>query len=205
MKLYWSSRSPFVRKVMVFAHEVGVADRLEPIRTVVSTTNRDETLDRITPLGQIPTLVTDDGELFYDSLVICCYLDTLHDGRRLVPEEERDRLRALRRHAHGNGMLDTLLKLLIEERRPEANRSAVFLDAHRAKTGRALGVLEAMVDELEALPVDIGHVAIATALAYLDFRFADLRWRDGRPRLAGWYAAFAERPSMVMTGFEDTY
>jgi hypothetical protein len=37
MKLHWSPRSPYVRKVMIAANEVGIADRLDCVRTVVST------------------------------------------------------------------------------------------------------------------------------------------------------------------------
>ena len=54
----------------------------------------------------------------------------------------------------------------------------------------------------EALPerADLGTIAIAVALGYLDFRWAehDL-WRSAHPRLAEWYERFAERPSMKAT------
>jgi len=36
VKLFWSSRSPFVRRVMVPAHEVGIADRIRTERVVVA-------------------------------------------------------------------------------------------------------------------------------------------------------------------------
>ena len=36
MKLYWSPRSPFVRKVMVCAHEIGITERLEKIYALVT-------------------------------------------------------------------------------------------------------------------------------------------------------------------------
>lgn len=44
MKLHWSPRSPFVRKVMIAAHERGIANRVELVRTVVLMTTPNEAL-----------------------------------------------------------------------------------------------------------------------------------------------------------------
>ncbi|HLY90910.1 MAG TPA: glutathione S-transferase N-terminal domain-containing protein, partial [Acetobacteraceae bacterium] len=85
MKLHWSPRSPYVRKVMVVAHELGLADRIETVRTVVGGTTPHLELMRENPLGKIPTLVLEDGTILYDSPVICEYLDTLHAGEKLFP------------------------------------------------------------------------------------------------------------------------
>jgi glutathione S-transferase len=61
MKLHWSPRSPFVRKVMVFAHETGLVDRLTCVRTVVAMKTPNAALLPDNPLSKIPTLVLDDG------------------------------------------------------------------------------------------------------------------------------------------------
>ena len=66
MKLHWSPRSPFVRKVMVFAHECGLADRIECIRTVAATTKAHSELMKDNPLSKIPTLIRDDGVALYE-------------------------------------------------------------------------------------------------------------------------------------------
>jgi glutathione S-transferase len=60
-------------------------------------------------------------------------------------------------------------------------------------------MIEREIGDLEGLPLGIGHIAIGCALGYLDYRFDDLHWREGRPRAAAWYAQFAERPSMRLT------
>ena len=110
MKLHWSPRSPYVRKVMVVAHELGLADRLELVRTVVGGTTPHLELMRENPLGKIPTLVLEDGTIIYNSPVICEYLDTLHDGPKLFPHVAGPADRAApvgagRRHAgHRAGM-----------------------------------------------------------------------------------------------------
>lgn len=73
MQLHWSPRSPYVRKVMIAAHEMGLADRLECVRTVVGGTAPHLALMRDNPLGKIPTLVLPDGTAIYDLPVIIEY------------------------------------------------------------------------------------------------------------------------------------
>src|SRR5512145_2041382 len=109
MKLHWSPRSPFVRKVMVFAHEVGLAHRIEMVRTHVAMTNPNRDLMKLNPLGKIPTLITDQGKVLFDSTVICEYLHSLHGGQKLFPQVPDQRWQALRWHALGDNMLDTLV------------------------------------------------------------------------------------------------
>ena len=87
MKLHWSPRSPFVRKVMVFAHETGLVERLTCVRTVVAMKTPNAALLPDNPLSKIPTLLQDDGAPLYDSAVICEYLDTLHDRTKLFPSQ----------------------------------------------------------------------------------------------------------------------
>ena len=109
MKLHWSPRSPFVRKVMVAAHELGLVDRLSLVRTVVAMKTTNKALQADNPLSKLPTLVLDDGTPLYDSVVICEYLDTLHDGPKLFPSDPKAKWTALRRHALGDGLLELLI------------------------------------------------------------------------------------------------
>ena len=83
MKLRYSPTSPFVRKVMVTAHETGLADRLDLVTT--NPWDLDTDLNKDNPVNKVPALVTDGGEMLYDSTVICEYLDSLHDGQKLFP------------------------------------------------------------------------------------------------------------------------
>ncbi len=203
MKLYWSSRSPYVRKVMLFAHECGIAGRIECIRTLVAMTKPNTDLLRINPLGKIPTLVLDDGSALYDSVVICEYLDSLHNGRKLFPESGSARWTALRRHALGNNLLDNLLLWRNELLRPLQQQSPETLAAFNLKVRNAIAALNDEAAALSAAPVDIGQVAIGSALDYADFRFAALRWRAQAPHLSHWFASFAQRPAMRATAHVD--
>jgi len=201
VKLHWSPRSPFVRKVMIAAHELGVADRIETVRTVVAMSKPNRGLLQDNPLGKIPTLVLDDGTVLFDSLTICEYLDSL-GGPRLFPAGPQ-RWTALTRHALGTGLLDTLILWRNERDKPEGRQTPEWLAAFELKTAASLDRLETMVPELEAAPFGIGHIAIGCALSYLDFRFTGYGWRHGRGRLAAWHEAFEARPSVQATQVVD--
>jgi glutathione S-transferase len=193
MKLHWSPRSPFVRKVMIFAHETGLVDRLQCMRTVVAMTAPNPILLPDNPLNKIPTLVLDDGTVLYDSGVICEYLDNLQQGTPLFPREGPARWTALRRQALADGFLDFLL--LWRNERERAQPSQSLLAAFDTKYRGTMRFLEQEASSLNETPFGIGHIAIGCSLSYLDFRFADLEWRDRHPQIAAWHAAFAERPS----------
>jgi len=197
MKLHWSPRSPFVRKVMVVAHELGLADRITCVRTVAATTKPHAELMRDNPLSKIPTLVLDDGTVIYDSPVICEYLDGLSGAPKLHPAEPKARLVALRRQALGDGFLDLLV--LLRDERLRANPSEVHKASAAARKAAVIDALDREADALAAAPFGIGHIAIGCALSYLDFRYADEDWRKAHPRIAAWHAGFAARPSMRAT------
>lgn len=199
MKLHWSSRSPFVRKVMVAAHEVGLADRIETVPTLVTMTKANRDLMHSNPLGKIPTLITDDGTALFDSTVICEYLDSLHAGTKLFPTDPKRRWPALRWHSLGDNLLDTLVLWRNERLRPPAQQSSDTIDVFELKTRNSLDLLEAESDTLARSQFGIGHIAVGVALGYLDFRFAGLGWREGHPKIAAWYAAFAQRSSVRAT------
>jgi glutathione S-transferase len=197
MILHWSPRSPYVRKVMIAAHEMGLSDRIRTVRTIVGGTTPHEALMTVNPLGKIPTLELADGTVIYDSPVIIEYLDTLHTGPKLYPAAWPERLTALRRHALGQGMLDSALPLLAEGFRPPERQSEPHKALWTAKLRASVAALEIEAEALGASAWSIGHLAIGVALSYLDFRFADLAWREGHSRLAAWHATFNARPAVL--------
>jgi glutathione S-transferase len=197
MKLNWAPTSPYARKALVAAHECGLAERLELVATTPATVEAD--LAAANPLGRIPTLIADEGETLYDSLVICEYFDHLA-GRGLSPPPGPKRWAVLRRHALGQGLIDAAVGTLNERRRPEGERSESWLAARTREIARALDALEAEAARLGEGP-DLATIAIAVALAYLDFRFADEGWRAERPALTAWHAEQNRRPAMLATEF----
>jgi glutathione S-transferase len=205
MRLYWSSRSPFVRKVMVAAHETGVASRLETIRVEVAATKLNAEVMAHNPLNKIPTLVLENGDVLFDSRVICEYFDSLNSGRKLFPSDPAERWDALRRDAIGSGIMENGVARIGENARPAEIRSQPHLAAYKAKIQSALDYLDADAPALARDRFDIGHLSIGCALGYLDFRYADDDWRREHTRLAEWYKPFAERASVQQTAHANVY
>jgi glutathione S-transferase len=194
MKLLYQTHSPYARKVLVFAHEAGLASRLEVQHQETSPTRRNDLVFAENPLGKVPVLLRAGLPSLFDSDVICAYLDTLHEGRALIPVAGEARWRALRTQAVAQGLADAGIALRWETvRRPEALRYPPLRDGYAEKLRTSYDWLE---DELEVdSPVHVGHIALATCLDWLEFRGLP-GFRDGRPRLSRWFDAFAARPSM---------
>ncbi|MET0527984.1 MAG: glutathione S-transferase [Microvirga sp.] len=197
MKVYFSPASPFVRKVLVAAHELGLSDRIERLACAAHPINRDMDIVAHNPLGQVPTFFTDDGRVLYDSRVICEYLDSLGQGRLLGSGDVR--WQALTEQSLADGLLDAALLARYETAvRPEALRWDAWTRSQLDKVNSALDHLEKSVAQFGDR-VDIGTITTACGLGYLDFRFPDLGWRTSRPQLARWFTEFEKRPAMKAT------
>mgnify|MGYP006284675649 FL=1 len=198
LTLRHSPTSPYVRKVVVAADERGLAGRLS-----FQATNPWDPADDLpgdNPLGKVPALKLEDGTVLFDSPVIVRYLDTLHDGAPLFPQDGDRRWWVERTHALADGILDAAVTRLIENvRRPKELYWADWDARQKAKVDRALDDLALDVDRLKSDPPDLAAIAAACALGYLDFRFQAEDWRASRPDLADWYAGFAYRESMQKT------
>jgi len=205
MKLYWSSRSPFVRKVMIVVHELGLQDRVETVRTVVHPARPNAEVMAAHPIGKIPVLVTEDGTAVYDSRVICEFLEAGHGSGALLPAGGPERWRILTQHAMLDALLETCLVWLLERARPEETRQAALIDACRLRIAAGLDALERDAAFHADAPLTLAHAAAASALGYLDFRFAELDWRGGRPALAQWFDRVSRRASVAATAFVDQY
>lgn len=199
MKLYHAPASPYVRKVMVLAHETGLIDSLEVETVKTAPAAPDAGVAAANPVKKIPALVTDDGMALFDSPVICEYMDSQHSGPAMFPEPGPDRWHALRVQAAADGLLDAAILIVYEGRiRPEEIHSQVWLDAQMGKVDGALAALNGWSQEFGDR-VDIGTISAACACGYLDFRFPKKDWRSDHRALATWYERFSARPSMQAT------
>jgi glutathione S-transferase len=196
MKLFYSPASPYVRKVMVAAIELGLEPRIERLPAAASPITRDENIARVNPTGKLPTMLLDDGTALFDSVVICEYLDSIADRPRLFPPSGPARFRALREHALGDGILDAALLARYETAlRPAELRWQGWLDGQLRKVTTGADVIESECGTYDDR-FDIGTLTIACALGYLDFRFPDLQWRKGRDNAAKWFERVSARPSL---------
>ena len=198
MKLYYSATSPYVRKCLVSAHELGLRGRIELLPAAPHPVNRDRALVMRNPLGKVPTLLTEDGTVLYDSRVICEYLNTLGDGH-LLPTKQAARWATYRDEALADGILDAAVLVRYETfARPEALRWKDWIDGQMDKVTCSLAEIEQRAAGLDQR-IDFGTIATGCALGYLDFRFAALGWRNTYPKTAAWFERFAARESMLAT------
>jgi glutathione S-transferase len=197
MKLLYQTHSPYARKALVFAHEVGIADRIEVVHHETSPTRRNAEVVAENPLGTVPVLIRPGLPSLFDSDVICAYFDTLHRRERLIPAEGEARWQALRLQAVAQGLAGAGGSLRWETvRRPEPLRYPALSDGYVQKLVTSYDWLEAELDVDS--PLHLGHIALATALSWIAFRGLP-DFRSGRPRLTAWLDAFSARPSMQAT------
>jgi glutathione S-transferase len=205
MKLFCSLPSPFARKVRALAAEKGLAlelvevDVLDPASPVAA----------LNPLRKVPCLVTDDGEAWFDSPVICEWLDA-QPGPRLIPDNFDARLRVKRVEALADGLLDAAVLTRLEGvwpgRTPE-QRSSAWMDWQWLKVEGAVGELERHLAAratagvppafFEGDGVTLADLAVGSALEWIDFRLPDRPWRAQAPLLATWLARFSMRPAFA--------
>jgi len=196
MQLIYSPASPYARKVRMVAIERGLADDVKVL--TASPFDEPAKVNAVNPLGKVPALVLEGGEALYDSPVICEYLDSLGEGSRLIPAVGAARWAVLRLQALGDGVLDAALSLVMERRRPEAERSAHWQARWSEAMLRALAAA-ASEPALAGPEANLGQITVACALGYLDFRLPDLAWRAASPALAAWFETWAARPSFAAT------
>ena len=199
MKLIGSLTSPYVRKVRMVAIEKHID--LEFVLDIPW--NADSKVPDSNPLGKVPVLVLDDGSTLFDSRVIVEYLDTVTPVSRLIPEGNRQRIAVKRWEALADGITDAAALILIEraQRAPE-HQSQEWIVRQEQKVLRGL---EAMAEELGEKKwctgdlMNLSDIAVGCTLGYLDFRFAEINWREAHPNLA----KLAERLNETQP-FKDT-
>jgi glutathione S-transferase len=198
MKIYFSPFSPYVRKCLVVAQEVGLGDRIERLAASAHPVQRDQTIIASNPLGKVPTLLTDEGVALYDSRVISEYLNDLGRGS-LFPPPGAARWEALTNQSLADGILDAALLARYEVTvRPQALNWADWVNGQLDKIVTSFDALEKKAGGFDDR-VDIGTISLGCALWYLDLRFADMGWRARYPKVAAWYERIGQRPSMKMT------
>lgn len=196
MKLLYQTHSPFARKVLVFAHEAGLVDRMTVEHHETSPTKFNPDVFANNPLGKVPVLLRPGLPPLFDSGVICSYLDTLHGQSSFFPRESELRWNALRIQALAQDMAYAGIAIRWEaERRPPHLRYPKLQAGQERKLVESYAWLE---NEMSwDKPIHIGHIALATTLDWLIFR--NLPSFRSHPRLGRWFDASVERPSMRAT------
>nr|WP_084069045.1 glutathione S-transferase N-terminal domain-containing protein [Paraburkholderia heleia] len=200
LQLLFAPTSPYVRKVMVGAHLLGLAERIALLPSAANPIQRDGRIALHNPLAKVPTLIVAGGHALYDSRVICEYLDSLRPEYGLFPASGAVRWQALGRQALGDGLLDAALLARYEyTARPADKQWEDWRAAQLMKVRACVAAIEAEAGTLATEQLTIGEVAIGCALGYLDFRFPEFAWRDTHPASARWFAQVQSLAAMQAT------
>lgn len=208
--LFYSSFHGFVHKTLVVAYECGLMGDIIRVPTFPFKNLSGEvvtgqySIAALNPLDKVPTLVTDEGQIIYGSQAVCEYLDAHSKGARIFPEPGPARWDAITRMATGDSMFESIVQMGMETWLPREEWRIKLFDWLTPKIARTLDAMEAQVAGWSGF--DIGHVALIQGISYLDCRsncYQDgafferpYEWRADHPKLAAWYEAAIERPSV---------
>lgn len=196
MLLRTAKTSPFGRKVWICALRLKLMDRIALVEANFQ--NPEDPLHADNPLGKMPVLHTDNGDILYDSPVIVEYLDYLAGGSRLIPVASSERWSNLKMQALADGVMDAAALIVLEGRmRPKELWHDASVEFQRRK------IIQGLRAAQNALPdpriVQIGAIALACALGFLDRR-GQYNWRETYPALVSWLDEFrAAAPEYDLT------
>ncbi|NCX58146.1 MAG: glutathione S-transferase [Rhodobacteraceae bacterium] len=197
MKLVYSPPSPFVRKVTTLIYHAGLDDRIELVNVKTSALSVAEEARAANPLGKIPVMILDDGKAIFDSRVITRFLDDLA-GSDLYPQESMYDILTL--EALADGIMESAVSITYETKlRPENEQSPSWIEAQWSKVLHAVKALENDAFKSMKGNLNMGQIAVACALGYLDFRHDARQWRNGHPNLASWNEKIMELPALIKT------
>ena len=198
MKLIGSYTSPYVRKISVILLEKGIPFEFvnDPLTAAGSK------VTEFNPLGKVPALLTDEGEVFYDSPIIVQYLELLNIAPTLLPWEPLEALRVKQIAALADGVTDAAVALVLENRRDASQRNEQWLIRQRGKVLRGLDQLEKYASEGQRLngeSLNVADISVACTLGYLNFRHIAPGWCVERPTLIKLVERLFARESFART------
>jgi len=195
MKLLGTPASPYVWKVRISFEEKHI-----PYDYVFAPpADPNSGVSQYNPLGKIPVLVCADGTAVYDSSVIVEYLDGIGSKPRLIPESFADRIDVKRWQALGDGIVDSVVHIIQDQRRASAvQQSAEWYLNHRKKIDAGLATMEKELGSrtfCHGKTFTLADIACGMALGYLDRALPSLNWRNSCPGLGEHANRLSERPS----------
>ncbi|QPB42407.1 glutathione S-transferase N-terminal domain-containing protein [Rodentibacter haemolyticus] len=168
MKLWYSTTSPYARKVLAVIQYHQLQNQIEFLQAT-SGLDKDSPHNQDNPLGRLPALQLNDGEWLYNSSLIAEYLDQTGSQSSLYGEGKQ-RWQILRLHYLADGILENEISVIPEKRsRPQ---SEWWKDRHEQifqRTGRSLFELQKAIDSFGE-NLNIGTLNAVCAIDFLLFR-----------------------------------
>jgi len=196
MKLYTTLRSPYGRKVLVMAIEKGLENKIEII--LENLQEKSDFLKNNNPLGQVPTLLTDDNNILFDSPVIAEYIDSINSNPKLIPAETNQRIEVLKISALADCMVENAINVFYEGIKADNLKDLKKYEKCKNNLENCFSYLENNISKFSN-QVNMASIAVASGIGYIDFRLNELGWKNKYPELATWFAEFSKRDSMQKT------
>ena len=197
MKLVYSPPSPFVRKVTTLIYHANLNDSIELINVKTTALSVAEEARAAIPLGKTPVMILEDGKAIFDSRVITRYLDNFA-GSNIYPQDKIYDILTL--EALADGIMESAVSITYESKlRPQNEQSPSWMEAQWSKVLHAVKALDDGQFKAMDSDMNMGQIAVACALGYLDFRHDARQWRSGHSNLASWNDKMIKLPALIKT------
>jgi glutathione S-transferase len=198
MKLIASLTSPYARKIRVVLME----KRIEVDLVEENVWAADTKVGLHNPLIKVPVLVLDDGTSLYDSRVIAEFLDGITPVTRLIPEGGRDRAMVKRLEALGDGITDAGIAIFLERKRDVNLQGRDWITRQMGKVESGIAAVARELGDrkfCQGENMNLGDIAVACGLLWLEFRLPEIKWRETYPNLRAWVERLEARTSFAET------
>jgi len=198
MELMIARPSPYARKIRVALIEKGIPCEI----TVDNPWLENPRIQSVNPIGKVPALITDSGDVIHDSKVIFEYLEIMFPPPKLTPTNGAERIKHKQIEAVCDGICDAVVLIAMESTRPEEKQSEAWVERQTRKIYAGVEEINARLNgrkSFTSLEFGLAEIATAVMLEYLDFRFSEFDWRPEYPKLFKLFSQISQRESFLET------
>ena len=198
MELLIARPSPYARKIRVALIEKGIPCEI----TVDNPWLENPRIQTVNPIGKVPALITDSGDVIHDSKVIFEYIETMLSGPTLTPDNAGERITHKQIEAICDGICDAVVLIALEGTRPEEKQSEAWVERQTRKIYAGVEEINSRLNDRKSftgLEFGLAEISTVVMLEYIDFRFSEFDWRPLYPALAALFSEISQRESFVKT------
>ncbi|RHW16280.1 glutathione S-transferase family protein [Sphingomonas gilva] len=192
--------APNPRRVRIYLAERGIEVPMKPL-SIPAREQKSPEFTAINPLGQVPTLVLDDGTAITESVSICRWFEAEHGQSPLFGRTPTE-IALIDMHLRRAEMvLMTPVGMVWAHTHPFTAKAVVpqykdFGESNRAKVASAMGFFDRQLQGREWLASEDYSMADIVLLTTIDFAgFIGIEMPEDAANLRAWHARASARPS----------
>ncbi|HXG19576.1 MAG TPA: glutathione S-transferase family protein [Methylomirabilota bacterium] len=196
MKLYNLDLSNFASKTRIALYEKGVNfEKVPPPGGLGSADYK-----KVNPLGKVPALVLDNGQLIAESEIINEYLEDKYPEKPLLPKDAEGRARVRSFTRFHDLYLEPPLRAMFPKLFGQ-QLDDKFIQEKVTEVNNRLDQLEAMIGSPYAAgsAFTLADAALAPTMFFMTSFLPQLGAKaptEGRPKIAAWWNAVQQQPSV---------